>query len=83
MAGVYPPFFLESNGTRDCKNSPSLEETALNRAVIEDIQRIMVNDGEFVDAFRQNVIRVIGSYGQAGGPDEYTDKIKEKEKEIA
>lgn len=71
-----------ANGTRDCKESPSLEETALNRAVMEAIQRIMVNDGEFVDAFRQNVIRVIGSYGLADGPDEYTDKIKEKEQEM-
>lgn len=78
MAGVYPSFFIESNGTRDCKNSPSLEETALNRAVMEAIQRIMINDGEFVDAFRQNVIRVIGNYGQAGKLDKYTDKINGK-----
>ena len=42
----------------------TLEEGALNRAVMEAIHRITRNEGDFVGAFRQNVIRVIGSYAE-------------------
>ena len=45
---------------------------------MEAIHKIASNDGEFVGAFRQNVIRVLGSYGQSKEPDEYDAKIKEK-----
>ena len=51
-----------ANGTKYCKKSETLEEGALNMAVMEAINKITCNDGEFVGAFRQNVIRVIGSY---------------------
>ena len=37
---------------------------------------------DFVGAFRQNVIRVIGSYGGEQEPDEYDERIKEKEEEM-
>lgn len=37
---------------------------------------------DFVGAFRQNVIRVIGSYGGEQEPDEYDEKIREKEEEM-
>ena len=56
----------------------TLEESALNRAVMEAIHRITRNDGDFVGAFRQNVIRVIGSYGREHQSDEYSDQIKAK-----
>lgn len=46
------------------------------------INRITCNDGDFVGAFRQNVIRVIGSYGLEQEPDEYDDKIKAKQEEM-
>ena len=71
-----------TNGTKNCKKSESLEEGALNRAVMEAINRITCNDGDFVGAFRQNVIRVIGSYSGEQEPDEYDEKIKEKEAEM-
>ena len=71
-----------TNGTKNCKKSESLEEGALNRAVMEAINRITRGDGDFVGAFRQNVIRVIGSYGGEQEPDEYNEKIKEKEEEM-
>ena len=71
-----------TNGTKNCKKSETLEEGALNRAVMEAINRITRGDGDFVGAFRQNVIRVIGSYGGEQEPDEYDEKIKEKEEEI-
>lgn len=40
------------------------------------------NGGDFVGAFRQNVIRVIGSYGREQQPDEYTGRIKAKQEEM-
>ena len=67
-----------TNGTKNCKKSETLEEGALNRAVMEAINRITRGDGDFVGAFRQNVIRVIGSYGGEQEPDEYDEEIKEK-----
>lgn len=71
-----------TNGTKNCKKSETLEEGALNRAVMEAINRITRGDGDFVGALRQNVIRVIGSYGGEQEPDEYDEKIKEKEEEM-
>ena len=71
-----------TNGTKNCKKSEALEEGALNRAVMEAINRITRGDGDFVGAFRQNVIRVIGSYSGEQEPDEYDEKIKEKEAEM-
>lgn len=65
-----------------CGDSETLEEGALNRAVMEVIHRITKNEGDFVGAFRQNVIRVSGSYGREQQPDEYTDRIKTKQEEI-
>lgn len=49
---------------------------------MEAIHRITRNDGDFVGAFRQNVIRVIGSYGKEQEPDEYEGKIKAKQAEM-
>lgn len=71
-----------TNGVKKCGDSETLEEEALNRAVMEAIHRITRNDGDFVGAFRQNVIRVIGSYGKEQEPDEYEDKIKAKQQEM-
>ena len=71
-----------TNGTKHCKKSVTLEEGALNNAVMEAINRITCNDGDFVGAFRQNVIRIIGSYGKGQEPDEYDEKIKEKQEEM-
>ena len=71
-----------TNGTKNCKKSETLEEGALNRAVMEAINRITRGDGDFVGAFKQNVIRVIGSYGGEQEPDEYDEEIKEKEEEM-
>ncbi|MBR4060521.1 MAG: recombinase family protein [Lachnospiraceae bacterium] len=71
-----------ANGTKYCKNSETLEEGALNRAVMEAINKITCNNGDFVGAFRQNVIRVIGSYGKEQEPDEYDEKIAKKQEEM-
>ena len=71
-----------TNGVKKCGDSETLEEGALNRAVMEAIHRITRNEGDFVGAFRQNVIRVIGSYGREQRPDEYTSRIKAKQEEM-
>lgn len=71
-----------TNGVKKCGDSETLEEGALNRAVMEAIHRITRNDGDFVGAFRQNVIRVIGSYGKEQEPDEYEDRIKARQEEM-
>lgn len=71
-----------TNGVKKCGDSETLEEEALNRAVMEAIHRITRNDGDFVGTFRQNVIRVIGNYGKEQESDEYEDKIKEKQQEM-
>lgn len=71
-----------TGGVKKCGNSETLEEGALNRAVMEAIHRITRNDGDFVGAFRQNVIRVIGSYGKEQESDEYEGKIKAKQEEM-
>ena len=71
-----------TNGVEQCSDSETLEEGALNRAVMEAIHRITRNEGDFVGAFRQNVIRVIGSYGREQQSDDYSDRIKAKQKEM-
>ena len=71
-----------TGGVKKCDDSETLEEGALNRAVMEAIHRITRNDGDFVGAFRQNVIRVIGSYGKEQEPDEYEGRIKVKQEEM-
>lgn len=63
-------------------NDTNFQVHILNRAVMEAIHRITRNEGDFVGAFRQNVIRVIGSYGREQQPDEYTDRIKAKQEEM-
>ena len=69
------------NGTKKCKDFPTLEEEALHNAIMEAMQKITGDNGDFVDAFRQNVIRVIGSYKK--GPDEYDEKIKKKDDDMS
>lgn len=71
-----------TNGTKNCKDSATLEKGALNRAVMEAIHRIACNDGNFASALRQNVIRVIGSYGREQEQDEYDEKIRAKQEEM-
>lgn len=71
-----------NNGVKSCGESPTIEECVLQNAVMNAIQKIAANDGEFVGAFRQNVIRVIGSYGQQQEKDEYDDLIEGKQQEM-
>ncbi len=49
---------------------------------MEAINRITRGDGDFVGAFRQNVIWVIGSYGGEQEPDEYDERYRRIAEEI-
>ena len=71
-----------TNGVKKCGESETLEENALNRAVMEAIHRITSDDMEFMEHFRQNIIHVIGSCGTAKESGEYEEKIKEKQEEM-
>ena len=71
-----------TNGVKKCGESETLEENALNRAVMETIHRITSDDMEFMENFRQNIIHVIGNYSTAKESEEYEEKIKEKQEEM-
>lgn len=64
------------NGTKHCKNSPTLKEESLNEAIMTAINSVVENQGEFVGAFRENVIRVIGSYSTKNVSTEYDGQIE-------
>lgn len=63
------------NGTKHCKYSPTLKEEVLNEAVMTAINSVIENQGDFVGAFRENVIQVIGSYSTRNVPTEYDEQI--------
>lgn len=43
---------------------------------------VVENQGEFVQAFRENVIRIIGSYSKAAEPTEYDGQIEELQQKM-
>lgn len=49
---------------------------------MEAICRIARDNGDFVGAFRQNVIRIIDNYGKEQETDEYENKLKAKQQEM-
>lgn len=71
-----------NNGVAICGESPTIEESILQRAVMDAIQKIAANDGDFVGAFRKNVIRVIGSYSNTKEDEIFEEKIKAKQQEM-
>lgn len=70
------------NGTKYCKHSPTLKEEVLNEAVMTAINSVVENEGDFVGAFRENVIRVIGNYSTKSVPTEYDEKIDKLQSEM-
>lgn len=46
----------------NCKNSPTLKEEPLHNAIMTAINSVAENNGDFIGAFRENVIRVISEY---------------------
>jgi site-specific DNA recombinase len=64
------------NGTKNCKHSPTFKEDVLHEAIMTAINSVVENHGEFVGAFRENVIRVIGSYSTKNMTTEYDGQIE-------
>ncbi|MBU3220373.1 Recombinase zinc beta ribbon domain-containing protein [Desulfonispora thiosulfatigenes DSM 11270] len=71
------------NGTKaSCKNSPTLKEEPLHNAIMTAINNVVENNGDFIGAFRENVIRVMGGYSTKDIPTEYDDQIESLQKEM-
>ena len=70
------------NGTKNCKHSPTYKENVLYEAIMTAINSVVENRGEFVGAFRENVIRVIGSYSTKNVTTEYDGQIEKLQGEI-
>lgn len=64
------------NGTKNCRHSPTLKEKPLYEAIMTAINSVVENQGEFVGAFRENVIRVIGNYSTKNVPTKYDKQIE-------
>jgi site-specific DNA recombinase len=73
---------LKNGAKAACKNSPTLKEEPLHNAIMTAINNIVENKGEFIGAFRENVIRVIGDYSTKDIPTEYDKKIESLQKEM-
>ena len=61
-------------GSKRCKHSPTIRENTLHQAVMAVINSVVEEQGEFVQTFRENVIRVIA--------DEIKDLKKKKAKTV-
>lgn len=47
------------NGTRYCKDSPTIEEGVVHRAVLHAINQVLENKGDFIQTFRKNVVTTL------------------------
>lgn len=65
------------HGSKRCKHSPTLNEKSLHEAIMAAINSVVEDQGEFVQAFRENVIRIIGSYSPKSEPTEYDEQIEQ------
>lgn len=71
------------NGVKaTCKNSPTLKEEPLHHTIMTAINNVVENNGEFIGAFRENIIRVIGNYSTKNISTEYDEKIEGLQKEM-
>lgn len=65
------------HGSKRCKHSPTLKEEILHEAIMKAVNSVVEDQGEFVQAFRENVIRIIGSYSATAELPEYDSRIEE------
>lgn len=63
-------------GVKKCKNSPTLRESTVQEAIMTAVNKVVEDQGEFVQAFRANVIRIIGSYSSQAEPTKYDVQIE-------
>lgn len=69
-------------GSKRCKYSPTLKEDSLHEAIMTAINSVVEDQGEFVQAFRENVIRIIGSYSAQAEPTQYDEQIEQLQQEM-
>ena len=70
------------HGSKRCKHSPTLKEEILHEAIMIAVNSVVEDQGEFVQAFRENVIRIIGSYSATAEPTQYDSRIEELQKKM-
>lgn len=70
------------HGSKRCKHSPTLKEDSLHEAIMTAINNVVEDQGEFVQAFRENVIRIIGSYSAQAEPTEYDEQIEQLQQKM-
>lgn len=68
------------NGTRYCKDSPTIEENVLHKAVLHAINQVLENKGDFVQTFRKNVITALAHDSEDS---EYAREKKKLQKAMA
>lgn len=70
------------NGTKTCKHSATLKEKPLQEAIMTAVDSVVENQREVVGAFRENVIRVIGSYVTKNIETEFDEEIAKLQKQL-
>lgn len=69
-------------GSKRCKHSPTLREEAIQQTIMAAINSVVEDQGEFVQAFRENVIQIIGSYAPKGEPSEFDAQIEQLQQQM-
>ncbi len=64
-----------ASGTKNCKHSPTLKEKPLHEAIMTAVNNVVENHREVVGAFRQNIIRIVGSYSTKNMESEFDEQI--------
>lgn len=55
---------------------------ALHEAIMVAVNSVVKDEAEFIDAFRDNVIRILGSYSDNVEPTDYNEKIDALQKQM-
>lgn len=68
------------DGTKYCRNSPTISEEALHEIIMNAINNVLSDRETFINSFRENVLRIVITGSKEDTPTEY-DKEIEKLKE--
>lgn len=71
-----------TNGKKSCPNSPSLNEKMLQEAIVEAINSIVIDKTNYIENFRQNVIKVICRHKEVLEDEGIDHKIEELQAEL-
>lgn len=70
------------HGSKKCRHSPTIQEKTLHQAIMEAINSVVEDQGDFVRSFRENVIQIIGSYSSKNEPTEYDKRIEQLQQKM-